>query len=375
MKKFASVVALLLACALLATVVVAESTTRPPTNLKKVGDHWTPWDPPAAGPDDYIIEKDDTLWDLAEKWLGDPLLWPQIWDENRYILDSHWIYPGDPLVVPGRPTVVPPEGPPEAGEGEGEGAEGEGEGEGAEVGPEEGEALEPIPEPAPLLPVADAHDIYCSGYIEAQQQLSDVRIAGRELERIAVAQGDVIYLNYGRLQGVEPGSEWGIVRHTRQVQHPATGADLGTYVRRLGRVRVLAVQDETSIGLIEMACEDVGDGDELVPWSEIPIPRMSSMPEFDRHDVESSGGEAGYVVAVADDVTAVGEGHVIQIDLGDTVGAQPGDILSLYRDNGELPRLMLGQAVILTVETGTSTARITDSVRESMVGDRVEVVR
>ena len=35
----------------------------------------------------------------AERWLGDPYLWPQVWDENRYILDSHWIYPGDPIVI------------------------------------------------------------------------------------------------------------------------------------------------------------------------------------------------------------------------------------------------------------------------------------
>ena len=108
--------AFLMAGALLATLAVAEESTRPPTNLKKVGDHWTPWDPPEAGPDDYLIVKGDTLWDLAGKWLGDPYLWPQIWDENRYILDSHWIYPGDPLVVPGKPTVVPPEGPPTPGE-------------------------------------------------------------------------------------------------------------------------------------------------------------------------------------------------------------------------------------------------------------------
>ena len=33
------------------------------------------------------------------------------------------------------------------------------------------------------------------------------------------------------------------------------------------------------------------------------------------------------------------------------------------------------RGVDLTVESGTSTARITDSVRESVVGDRVEVVR
>ena len=86
------------------------SSVHPPKHLKLVGDHWTAWDSPEPAPDDYIIQKGDTLWDLAGKWLDDPFLWPQVWDENRYILDSHWIYPGDPLVVPGRSTVVPPEG-------------------------------------------------------------------------------------------------------------------------------------------------------------------------------------------------------------------------------------------------------------------------
>ena len=114
MRKSGAVV-VLIACLTVASQAIvqgAESSHHPPQNLKLVGDHWTPWDPPPAGPGAYIIQKGDTLWDLAEAWLGDPFLWPQIWDENRYILDSHWIYPGDPLVVPGKPTVVPDGGPP-----------------------------------------------------------------------------------------------------------------------------------------------------------------------------------------------------------------------------------------------------------------------
>src|SRR5262249_54348409 len=90
----------------------AATSTRPPKNLKKVGDHWTAWDPPQGGEGAYTIQKDACFWDLAGKWLGDPHLWPQVWDQNRYVLDSHWIYPGDPLSVPAKPNVVPPEGPP-----------------------------------------------------------------------------------------------------------------------------------------------------------------------------------------------------------------------------------------------------------------------
>ena len=65
--------------------------------------HWSKYKYPETIPDGatyYIIVKGDTLWDLAGKYLGNPYLWPQIWDQNRYITDAHWIYPGDPLIMP-----------------------------------------------------------------------------------------------------------------------------------------------------------------------------------------------------------------------------------------------------------------------------------
>jgi hypothetical protein len=384
MRKTGAVVAALLAGLLVAPMAVAAdeaaaSSPTPPKDLKRVGDHWTPWNPPEPGPDDYIIQKGDTLWDLAGKWLGDPFLWPQVWDKNRYILDSHWIYPGDPLVVPGRPTVVPPEGPPPV-----------------EEQPEEQVPETPAeqpreteqPKPPPLIPVASPGDLYCSGYIDPDHAYSDTWVVGREMEREFVGTGDVIYLNKGSNQGVEPGSEWAIQRAGRAVKHPETGADLGTYVRRLGRVRILAAQDNTSTAVITYSCDTIHESDEIVPWQEIPIPRLASMPAFQRYDVTPSGGAQGYIVALKDDihaldlgisgdmgVHAVGDGHVIYTDLGQGVGIRPGDILTVYRENGDLPRLMLGQAVILTVEGGTSTAKLTTAVREIFTGDRVEVVQ
>jgi hypothetical protein len=386
MRNTGAVVAVLLA-GLLAVpgVALAEdegyvSSPIPPKNLKLVGDHWTPWDPPEPGPDDYIIQKGDTLWDLSGKWLEDPFLWPQIWDENRYILDSHWIYPGDPLKVPGRPTVVPEGGPPPV---EDEGAVGEGE---AQEG--EGEVDEQALAPAPLVPVADAVDLYCSGYIVTGHPPAKIWVVGRELEREFLGQGDIVYISQGRNQGVEAGSEWAIIRKTREVSHPETGADLGSFVRRMGKIRVLAAQEITATAVIVDACEDIHMSDEIVPWQEIPIPLMASMPEFDRYDVTPSGGHQGYVVALRDDihanspevagdmgVHAVGTGHVIYTDLGDGLGIEPGNVLTLFRENGELPRLMLGQGVVLTVEEGTSTVKITNSVREVYTGDRVEVTQ
>ena len=84
-------------------------STRPPTALKRMPDgHWTPWTPPEtpAGANVHTIATGETLWGLADQNLKNPYLWPQIWDQNRYVLDSHWIYPGDPIVLPS-PEVVP----------------------------------------------------------------------------------------------------------------------------------------------------------------------------------------------------------------------------------------------------------------------------
>jgi hypothetical protein len=370
------------------------SSVYPPTDLKLVGDHWTAWDPPEAGPDDYIIQKGDTLWDLAGQWLADPFLWPQVWDENRYILDSHWIYPGDPLVVPGQPTVVPPEGRPPVIEvlepedtAQVTGEEGQ-EGETGETSPEGAVAVTEVRRPSPLVAVADPGELWCSGYIIPERSDSTLVIAGVAGDREYLGQGEVIYLNQGRNQGIEAGSEWTIVRPTRPVSHPETRQDLGEMVRRMGRARVMVAQENTATAVIAMACGDIVAGDQLLPWTDIPLPLLRTMPEFDRWDVEPSGGAQGHIVAFKDDihsleshikgdmgVHAVGTGHLIHTDLGVGTGVNPGDVLTLYRDNGELPRTNLGMAVILTVEPDTSTAKIMTAVSEVEHGDLVEVVR
>ena len=358
---------LALALLLAAPAWAQDSSTRPPTNLKLVGDHWTAWDPPAAGPDAYIIQKGDTLWDLAGKWLGDPFLWPQVWDENRYVLDSHWIYPGDPLVVPGRPTVVPEEPTAEA------------------TPPAEAEEEAPVEEaaqtpPAPAAPamilVAAPSDVYCAGYIEPEHVASGLWVGGSEdPEQHALAEGDVIYLNQGRNQGLGPGDEFTVVRAVNKVQHPSTGQAMGTYIRRLGKVRVMLAQEDTSTAVIEMSCSDIHYSDELLPWTPIPIPRRASMPPFDRYDVTPSGGPTGEIVALAPELSNVAAGNVIHVDLGLASGVQPGDVLTMYRPQIDLPRLQIGQAIVLTVEPTSATAMIHNSVRESAIGDRVEIVR
>jgi LysM repeat protein len=49
---------------------------------------------------EYKVKKGDTLWDISNKELQDPFLWPKIWKENPDIKNPDLIYPDQIVKIP-----------------------------------------------------------------------------------------------------------------------------------------------------------------------------------------------------------------------------------------------------------------------------------
>jgi hypothetical protein len=368
-----------------------ESPHSPPTQGKMVRGHWTPYDPP--DPDLYpeeskvhIIVPGDTLWDLSATYLGDPWLWPQIWDQNRYILDSHWIYPGDPLLIPPTPTVVAEQEEPE-----------DTVPPPVEVRPILDQPVEDVETAPPALvgpelrPVASESDLYCSSYISEPVAPEGLHVAQRyEEAKTLLSDFDVVYLSEGRDQGIEAGTQYLVFRPGDEVKHPVSGEVLGQAIQQVGRLNVMVAHARSATAQLTKGCTEILVGDRLVPFEEVPVP-LTIYPGWERWDVDLSDAEKGFVVFAAQD-KPLGQGDLVDLDLGFAQGVEPGDYLTVYVDftdereffstktfidapepleDSRFPPKVLGQVVVIRSMENTSTARIIQSAREIDIGDRV----
>jgi hypothetical protein len=352
-----------------------DAPTGIPTGPATIAPHWTkntsfPTTIP-EGAAYYIVVRGDTLWDIAGRFLKNPYLWPQIWDQNKYVTDGHWIYPGDPLLLPKLALVAEQAGQaPAPGGPEGVAEEGV-------VGaiPPAGEAGAGAA--AALGPVTEELSLQCAQYVVQEKEDDSLYLLGSEHggDKVALSERDIVYLNKGANAGVKAGDLYTLHHVAYPVRHPVSGKKLGTKIETTGWVKVILVQDDTACAVIEQSCTDIHAGDYLKPFEKVNVPMVVRRAPAECCE-PANGKIARHVIDLQDDATIAGQGQFLSIDAGTEDGVAPGNVFAVYRilyPSVPSPRDAVGEATVVSVREKTSTAKVTYSRKEVMVGDEVEL--
>ena len=355
-----------------------KSSSRPPSELHRVGDHWTAYNPPdpstyASTAKTYTIKAGDTLWALAKQFYGNAYLWPQLWETNNWVTDAHWIYPGDVLLIQGEAAAAatPPAETKLA----------------SAPQPEQ-----PAPAPAaavstapPPVPIATEFDLYCYGYIgdphepmpNRVESFEDVEMlyqAGVVAQGMSVSIGDIVFIKGGTSTGINAGDTYLVVEPGEIIKHPHGDQVLGQHYDFVGQVKILCADETSARAMVTQSCRDIHIGARLKPMPQLPIP-IARVPELPTICDNPSGRSSGFIVDSKDYSFSLGVGDLVQIDLGHDDQIQPGDFLTVFRDSpvAGQPREVLGEVGVLTTEQHTATGRIVSMRRAMEIGDRVEM--
>ncbi len=336
----------------------------------EVAPHWSRYDYPRSigeGQAFHMVVKGDTLWDIAGRYLGNPYLWPQIWEANSYIKKARLIYPGDPVFLPSvqmadtsvadetQMTTVVTE----------------------ELGIPEWLDMDA------LINVASADTVRYAGYISASIEDESLKIKGMEaengtlLEKITAGTREYVYLDRGANAGIKAGDLYTIHRRSRVIKHPVTGKKVGYRIDTTGIARILLVAEGSARAVVEVSGREVLVGDYLRPITEVESPLVKRRVIVEGGDLSLDGGRtAGYLVDIDDNSVTSAVSTIVGVDMGTGAGLAVGRVLTVYRQgdpNDSITKRPLAAAVVVAVRENFSMARLVYSREEVIVGDRIVV--
>ena len=318
----------------------------------------------ASAPEQYTVQKGDTLWDISSRFLQNPWYWPEIWYMNPQVQNPHLIYPGDVIsvfYVGGRPYLT---------------IDGETRMLGAErLSPEM--RAEPIEATEKIIPIQAIEQFLIRPQIVDDYTLESApHVVGSQDNRIVFGVNDSVYVRDS--ESFEVGAVYGVYRPGDEFLDPVTGELLGYEAIHVADGEVTEEGNPATV-FLNKAEREVLRGD-----------RLFSV-EFDDADSAfrpqpPSKVINGEVIYLYDAITQVGTYQIVATNVGSRNGIEKGNVISInhagrtVRDRHakrgqskevKLPDEPAADAIIFRTFDKISYAFILDANRPIKVGDIV----
>jgi hypothetical protein len=293
---------------------------------------------------EHTVIKGDTLWDISEKELKDPYLWPRIWEENKWIRNPHWIYPGQIIKIP--LYLLQKEQPREE----------------AEPMPVAGiekpfqEEMKKEAVEAKKRPLIDKSLLTASGYI------SDVipsvgKISKDPFGKTLFGNDDVVYVDTD--VPVKAGDKFYVINASARLRHPITRERIGHVITISGILEIVEVQNGNTMAKIVQCFREIAKGDHLDSYYEIETPMTTG--RFRSPNIN------GMIIASGTQATMLSMLDVLYLDKGCQDGIEAGDVFkTLAVTDRAIPN---GIIQVISCRDFTSTAIVKKSSAAITIGN------
>ena len=289
---------------------------------------------------DYKVQPGDTLWDISQKELVDPFLWPKVWKENPDIPNPDRIMPGQIIKIPlyllrkevqkEEPVVEPVV---EA------------------VPPKAAPAPIPVSAPPAPKPLVNANLYASSGEIAVTVN-EQGKVIGSPSGRILLGDHDTVFVTAKVPH--KPGDRFYLLRKGPIVRHPVTNDRMGYLVEITGvaEIKKSEYEGQTPAEIIE-SYSDVNVGDILVAYQKETPPVIS--------EVECRTPRvSGYIVEARQRRVNNGQFDIVYIDKGKKDDLRVGDLLKTA-SKGKFT-VTNGLIQVIKVQDSTSVAIVRQSL-------------
>lgn len=334
---------LALALALLATAVYADQVA-----LKD------------GHPDKHVVVKGDTLWDISERFLDSPWLWPEIWYVNPQIDNPHLIYPGDVIslvYVDGKPRLQLERGT----------------GGTFKLSPKA--RAERLDKAIPTIPIDAIQQFLTQPLVVDKETLNNAAyVVSSADEHLIVGAGDRAYV---RGISADQGNRFNIFRPGDAYVDPDTGEILGYEAFYLGEGDAERFGDPSTVRLARTTRE-INIGDRVLPMSQEDV-----YAYFTPHAPENE--VTGSIIAVVDGVSQIGQYQVVVVNRGVREGIDVGTVFAIHQAGAliadqvsdernakvQLPDERAGLLMVFRVFDKVSFGLIMKATSSLHVGDKI----